>query len=64
MLKKDAIKWAGSQSELARKLGIDRAAVHGWGKYVPMRRAMQLHELTGGELKFNQEFYLWNARGK
>ncbi len=64
MLKKDAIKLFGSQAELARKLGIDRAAVHGWGKYVPMRRAMQLAEITNGELKFNQEFYLWNARTK
>ena len=62
MLKTDAIKHFGSQSALARALGIDRAAVNGWGKYVPLRRAMQLDEQTNGKLKFNREFYLWNAR--
>ena len=62
MLKKDAIKHYGSQAALARELGIDRAAVNGWGKYVPLRRAMELEEKTQGVLKFNREFYLWNAR--
>jgi DNA-binding transcriptional regulator YdaS (Cro superfamily) len=41
MDKQKAITLAGSQSELARILGITRAAVHQW-KTLPMGRLYQL----------------------
>jgi len=41
---KKAITLAGSQSELARILGITRAAVFHW-KAIPMLRIYQLKEL-------------------
>lgn len=44
MDKQTAIKLAGSQSELARILGISRGAVHQWKK-LPLLRLYQLKEL-------------------
>jgi len=44
MDKQTAITLAGSQSELARILGIKRAAVHHW-KTIPLLRIYQLKEL-------------------
>jgi len=44
MDKQTAIKLAGSQSELARILGITRAAVFLWKK-IPQLRIYQLKEL-------------------
>jgi len=41
---KKAITLAGSQSELARILGLTRAAVHQW-KAIPQLRIYQLKEL-------------------
>ena len=41
---KQAITLAGSQSELARILGITRAAVNHW-KTIPLLRLYQLKEL-------------------
>jgi hypothetical protein len=41
MDKQQAIKLAGSQSELARLLGIHRTAVHQW-KEIPKGRLYQL----------------------
>jgi DNA-binding transcriptional regulator YdaS (Cro superfamily) len=44
MDKQTAITLAGSQSELARILGLTRAAVHQW-KAIPLLRIYQLKEL-------------------
>jgi DNA-binding transcriptional regulator YdaS (Cro superfamily) len=44
MDKQTAVKLAGSQSELARILGIKRAAVSHWVK-IPLLRIYQLKEL-------------------
>jgi len=44
MTKQTAITLAGSQSELARILGITRAAVNHWQK-IPQLRIYQLKEL-------------------
>jgi DNA-binding transcriptional regulator YdaS (Cro superfamily) len=41
MTKEEAIKLAGSQSDLARLLGITRGAVHHWKK-LPQARIWQL----------------------
>jgi DNA-binding transcriptional regulator YdaS (Cro superfamily) len=44
MDKQTAIKLAGSQSKLARILGIERSAVFQWKK-IPLLRIYQLKEL-------------------
>ena len=50
MTKDQAIAHFGTQAALARALGIQRAAVHGW-RGVPLGRQYQLEVLTGGALK-------------
>lgn len=45
------VEWAGSKRELARRLGIGRAAVTLWGKHVPEGRAYQIELLSGGQVK-------------
>ena len=51
MNKADAIKAFGTAAELARALGITRAAVHQWGDTVPLARQYQVERLTRGKLK-------------
>jgi len=38
----EAIKYAGSKSELARILGVTRGAVSNFGEYLPEARVWQL----------------------
>ena len=57
MQKSLAIQHFGSVKKLAETLGISRAAVAQWGEIVPPLRAMQLHELTGGQLVYRAETY-------
>ena len=45
MTKEDAIKLAGSQSELARILGISEPAVSQWKEQIPELRLRQLKDL-------------------
>jgi len=42
---------------LAAALGISRQAVEQWGERVPELSARQLHDLTGGKLKFEPALY-------
>ena len=42
MLKQDVLDALGSQSAIARVLGISRQSVHAWGEVVPFRKAVQL----------------------
>ena len=53
MTKNQAIKWAGSASELARRLGIKRQAVQKWPprKQIPALRVYQIRELQSQEAK-------------
>lgn len=51
MKKQDAIKHFGSQSELARALGINKQAVHQWPDDIPIGRAYQIEVITNGKLK-------------
>lgn len=51
MKTKAAIRYFGSQAELARALGIKRASVCGWGETVPLARQYQIERLTKGKLK-------------
>ena len=46
------IEHFGTQAELARRLGVDRAAVNQWTKTgMPARRAVEIEKLTGGKFK-------------
>ena len=49
MNKADAIRWYGTEAELARAVGISRQAVNKWPAIVPKGSAMDLAEITGGE---------------
>lgn len=51
MLKEEAIKHYGSQSALARALGIAQASVAGWSEYPPDGRQLQIEKITKGKLK-------------
>lgn len=51
MRKEEAIRFYGSQSALARALGIAQASVAGWGEYPPGGRQLQIEKVTKGELK-------------
>lgn len=50
MTKNQAIKWAGSQTELARRLGLDQSTVSGWKGDPPFVHQVRIQELSGGEL--------------
>jgi hypothetical protein len=51
MKKAEAIKYFAGVPNLARVLGIRRAAIAQWPDEVPEGRAFQLHVLTDGGLK-------------
>lgn len=51
MKKSDAIEYFGSQSALARALGIKPPSIADWGDEVPDLRQLQLEAITHGQLK-------------
>lgn len=53
MLLKKVIKWYGSQSEMSRRMGVDRAAVSAWvsSGALPPLRAIQVERQSGGKFK-------------
>lgn len=57
MYTKVAIKHFKTRSNLARALGISRAAVSYWGPVIPEGSAYKLESLTGGALKVNRGLY-------
>jgi DNA-binding transcriptional regulator YdaS (Cro superfamily) len=54
-----AIEWAGSQAELARRLGITRASISQWvsAGRVPEPRAYQIQVLSGGAVLVDAAAY-------
>lgn len=49
----DIIKWFGSKSKMARRLGVDRSAVTHWqqkGSLPPMR-AIQVERISDGKFR-------------
>lgn len=47
-----AVKWAGSKAELARRLGVTNAAVSRWVRDgLPPGQAIEIERLSGGELR-------------
>ena len=58
MLKSDVLKhFEGNGAEVARQLGIKRAAVSKWGERIPPNHAAMLDRLTGGALRFDPQDY-------
>lgn len=51
MKTREAKKYFGGVSKLARKLKIERAAIYQWGDEPPMGRQWEMELLTGGKLK-------------
>lgn len=51
MTKHEAIAYFGTQAALARALGVNRAAINGWGDKIPPGRQYQLEVITKGRLK-------------
>ena len=63
MRKAIAVGHFGTQSALARALGIGHAAVSKWGEWVPPLQAARLAQLTGNVLKFDPSQYAdWYTR--
>ena len=53
----DAVNRFGSQTALADKLGISKAADNAWGEEVPPLRQLQLQALTNGEMQADADVY-------
>jgi DNA-binding transcriptional regulator YdaS (Cro superfamily) len=53
----DMVTRYGSQAELARALGVSRAAVNAWGEDVPPLRQLQLQAITNGEIQPDADVY-------
>lgn len=49
----EVVDWFGSQANMARALGVDRAAVSGWVKAgaLPPARAIQVEQQSGGRFR-------------
>lgn len=57
MRTEDAIRHFGSKAALARALGIRQPSIYDWGELVPMGRAYELQDLTGGALRVDRNAY-------
>lgn len=51
MKKQKAIEHFGSETKIAKALGITKGAVNQWGEYIPWGRACEIALLTKGKLK-------------
>lgn len=61
MLKETAIKYFGSQAELARALGIKPPSISDWKDVIPEGSAYKLQVITKGKLKVDPALYLKEA---
>jgi len=59
------IEFFGTQVELARRLGVSQQAIHHWiGRgHIPLRRAVQLEEVSGGKIRLKDILHLTNKIG-
>tara|TARA_R110002049_G_C9002251_1_gene549951 strand:- start:292 stop:495 length:204 start_codon:yes stop_codon:yes gene_type:complete len=53
----EVIKHFGSQSAVARALGISHNAVGKWGRIVPLKRALKIQGLEDCNLKLDLSLY-------
>ena len=64
MLKKDAIKYFGKVSEIAKILKIRHQSVSGWGEIVPLRHQHTLEILSNYNLKTSLSIKQQNTNAK
>lgn len=57
MLKDDVLRYFKKKQLVAEALGISHVAVVRWKSVIPKLRAIELDEITGGELKYNPKLY-------
>ncbi|WP_067095533.1 Cro/CI family transcriptional regulator [Marinomonas atlantica] len=57
MFKKIVVEHFGSQSAVARALGVTRAYVSAWPERVPEKQALKLERLTKGQLTYDESLY-------
>jgi transcriptional repressor of cell division inhibition gene dicB len=63
MTPEQAIKHFTSAANVARALGISRAAVAKWGDLIPEGSAYKLESLSGGALRVDPELYRKDREG-
>lgn len=55
MKKSEAIAHFGTQTQLAKALGITHSSVSQWGEEIPELRAFQIERLTEGQLSCEEK---------
>ena len=55
MTTEEAITWAGSKAELARRLDLQRSTINGWGDYPPPLHQFAIERQSGGSLRAEAE---------
>jgi hypothetical protein len=61
MTKEQAIKWAGTNKDLADKLGLTQSAVSQWDE-VPELQQYRLHHMSAGKLKLDSKYRISEVR--
>lgn len=51
MTTQEAVNFYGTKAEIAKALGIDKAAISQWGEFPPLGRQYEIQSLTKGKLK-------------
>jgi DNA-binding transcriptional regulator YdaS (Cro superfamily) len=49
-----AIAMLGGTNEAAQKLGVSRYSIYQWSQSIPLKRALQIEEMTGGQVLASQ----------
>ena len=59
------IAFFGTQSELGRLLGVSQQSIRHWiGRgHIPLRRAVQIEEVSGGKIRLKDILHLTNKIG-
>lgn len=52
-----AIAHYGTKAALARALRIKLPSIYSWGELVPLGRAYELQDITGGKLRVDRSLY-------
>lgn len=57
MYKIDAVKFFGTNTQVAHAAGVDRSAVSQWKELVPERCAQRLADASNGALIYDKDVY-------
>jgi len=49
-----AIAMLGGTNEAAQKLGVSRYSIYQWSQAIPLKRALQIEEMTNGQVLASQ----------